>query len=171
MVGTSVGKDVGVVGLRAHGEAVHDLGEQPVDAPTQIARTQGQPDAVDADHRASSRNKAASSPVWASGQWPMQLDAGGARVQLDMQRLGCLCRGVGQQTGGHEAVGLGAAPWWRHQPVKPRVRAPTGQHALGHTIGLRPILGLVARGPVRAHHAQAPLYPLSIHVHRVFLAD
>ena len=53
----------------------------------------------------------------------------------------------------------------------PRMCAPTGQDPLGYAVGLRPVLGLLARAPVCPHHLQTPLYPLSIHVHLVLLVD
>ncbi len=65
----AVGEHVGVVGLRAQREAVHHLGQQFVDAPAQVTSAQGQPDAVDADHRLNSRISLPNSAAWASGQY------------------------------------------------------------------------------------------------------
>ncbi|MBE0547765.1 MAG: transposase [Rubrivivax sp.] len=67
-VGAPVGEDVGVVGLCAEREAVHHHRQRPVDAATQVAGTQRQPDGVDADHRGIACSHEASSTVWAVGQ-------------------------------------------------------------------------------------------------------
>src|SRR6266576_5071162 len=67
-VGAAVGEHVGAVGLRAEREAAHHPRQQLVDTAAQIARTQRQPDSVDADHRPISLSSTPSSRACVSGQ-------------------------------------------------------------------------------------------------------
>ena len=56
------------MGLRAKGKAANDLCQQHIDAPAQVTRAKREPNRIDADHRPTSRSRAASSRVCASGQ-------------------------------------------------------------------------------------------------------
>src|SRR5665647_2122923 len=62
-VSAPVGKYIGMVGLCAQSKTPYDLGKQCINANSQITYPQGQPDVIDADHRASSRTNAESSRV------------------------------------------------------------------------------------------------------------